>query len=223
MARSRKRKGPFPITSKFNLENFPFQRSIRTRAPTKRVTGKEAFLRWLRDSCWNRIYIYTSLRNRPILVYGVRYWITLLSSGNCKNQVMGYLGHLCRAGKVRGRVRVPVLSLSLFPGFGNLLRQNFRFPFPIEKHLSTLSYPCLRVFRTYIRFMKTENKGYAKLYIRIYIYIYVDSDIDGFWMETDGSMERPTKGQHVPRLSIRECKWSARFANYAWQVIKSTV
>lgn len=59
------------------------------------------------------IYIYTSLRNRPILVYGVRYWITLLSSGNCKNQVMGYLGHLCRAGKVRGRVRVPVLSLSL--------------------------------------------------------------------------------------------------------------
>lgn len=45
MARSRKRKGPFPITSKFNLENFPFQRSIRTRAPTKRVTGEEAFLR----------------------------------------------------------------------------------------------------------------------------------------------------------------------------------
>lgn len=185
MARSRKRKGPFPITSKFNLENFPFQRSIRTRAPTKRVTGEEAFLRWLRDSCWNRIYIYTSLRNRPILVYGVRYWITLLSSGNCKNQVMGYLGHLCRAGKVRGRVRVPVLSLSLFPGFGNLLRQNFRFPFPIEKHLSTLSYPCLRVFRTYIRFMETEKKGYAKLYIRIYIYMSIRILMDFGWKRMD--------------------------------------
>lgn len=110
-------------------------------------------------------------------------------------------------GQVRSGVACEFqFSLFLFPGFGNLLRQNFRFPFPIEKHLSTLSYPCLRVFRTYIRFMKTENKGYAKLYIRIYIYIYVDSDIDGFWMETDGSMERPTKGQHVPRLSIRECK-----------------
>lgn len=131
------------------------------------------------------IYIYTSLRNRPILVYGVRYWITLLSSGNCKNQVMGYLGHLCRAGKVRGRVRVPVLSLSLFPGFGNLLRQNFRFPFPIEKHLSTLSYPCLRVFRTYIRFMKTENKGYAKLYIRIYIYMSIRILMDFGWKRMD--------------------------------------
>lgn len=58
--------------------------------------------------------MYVSLKNRPILVYGVGYWITLLSSRNCKNQVMGYLGHLCRAGKVRGRVRVPLLSLSLY-------------------------------------------------------------------------------------------------------------
>lgn len=77
------------------------------------------------------------------------------------------------------------LSLSLFPGFGNLLRQNFRFPFPIEKHLSTLSYPCLRVFRTYIRFMKTENKGYAKLYIRIYIYMSIRILMDFGWKRMD--------------------------------------
>lgn len=77
------------------------------------------------------------------------------------------------------------LSLSLFPGFGNLLRQNFRFPFPIEKHLSTLSYPCLRVFRTYIRFMETEKKGYAKLYIRIYIYMSIRILMDFGWKRMD--------------------------------------
>lgn len=77
------------------------------------------------------------------------------------------------------------LSLSLFPGFGNLLRQNFRFPFPIEKHLSTLSYPCLRVFRTYIRFMETEKKGYAKLYIRIYIYMSIRILMDFGWNRMD--------------------------------------
>lgn len=89
-------------------------------------------------------------------------------------------------GQVRSGVACEFqFSLSLFPGFGNLLRQNFRFPFPIEKHLSTLSYPCLRVFRTYIRFMKTENKGYAKLYIRIYIYMSIRILMDFGWKRMD--------------------------------------
>lgn len=99
------------------------------------------------------------------------------------------------------------ISVSLFPS-----RNIFRpCPIPVCAYFA-------RIFASWKRRIKdTRNYTYA------YIYIYVDSDIDGFWMETDGSMERPTKGQHVPRLSIRECKWSARFANYAWQVIKSTV
>lgn len=86
------------------------------------------------------------------------------------------------------------LSLSIFPGFGNLLRQNFRPPFPIEKHP-------VPVLRTCIHFVKKKGEE-RKI---SYTYICIDLDIDGFWMETaiDGRVDK--KGR-VPRLSIKECK-----------------
>ena len=137
--------------------------------------------------------MYVSLKNRPILVYGVGYWITLLSSRNCKNQVMGYLGHLCRAGKVRGRVRVPLLSLS----FQALETSLDKISVPLFPSRSIFrSCPCpTHVYSLCKKRRRKENS----------LHVYIDSDIDGFWMETaiDGRVDKEGR---VPRLSIRECK-----------------
>lgn len=71
------------------------------------------------------------------------------------------------------------LSLSIFPGFGNLLRQNFRPPFPIEKHP-------VPVLRTCIHFVKNGEERKIP-----YTYISIRTLMDFGWKRR--SMEELTR------------------------------